>query len=264
MKSLEAIAELNAPDPLELVPTSSALMRCRRSIRNDRAGYLRLVREDMLPHVARCGLAEFCDVFCETGVFSVEGIGTTAARPPRAAGLRLKVHADELTTLGGAELAARLGAVSGGSSAVCQRRRHRRSRKVRHRLHLLPGTAMFLRMQYAPARKLIERGVVVPGQRLQSRHPPPVRARTAAVRHLACTQMGMLPSEAIAALTLNGAAALGRSDRLGSNRGAGQARRTSSSVMYRTIDSSSITSGQPVSTVINAAGVFPTLNRCAS
>jgi len=61
--------------------------------------------------VARCGLAEFCDVFCETGVFQLEE-SEQLLRAASAAGLRLKVHADELTTLGGAELAARLGAVS--------------------------------------------------------------------------------------------------------------------------------------------------------
>ncbi len=214
IKCLEAVAELNAEGPLELVPTFLGAHAVPPEYRGDRDGYLRLLLDDMLPAVARGRLAEFCDVFCETGVFSVEESRQILTRA-RDLGLRLKLHADELTPLGGAELAAAMGAASAD-----------------HLLHvsdagidalaasgtvatLLPGTAFFLGVAYAPARRLIERGVAValasdcnPGT-CPTENLPLVGA-------MACTQMKMLPAEAVNALTLNAAAALGRADRLGS------------------------------------------------
>ena len=214
LKCLEVIADLNAEGPLELVPTFLGAHAVPPEYAGDRAGYLRLLCEDMLPEVTRCRLAEFCDVFCETGVFSLEESQTLLTRA-RDLGFGLKLHADELTPLGGAELAARLGAASAdhllcvseagidalaGSSTVAT---------------LLPGTAFFLGVEYAPARRLIERGAAIalasdcnPGTCPTENLP--------LVGSMACTRMGLLPGEAVAALTLNAAAALGRSGRLGS------------------------------------------------
>jgi imidazolonepropionase len=168
----------------------------------------------MLPEVARCRLAEFCDVFCEAGVFSLDE-SDRILRRARELGLRLKLHADELTPLGGAELAARLGATSAdhllcvsdaGIDALAA------SKTV---ATLLPGTAFFLGVDYAPARRLIERGAVValasdcnPGTCPTENLP--------LIGTMACTQMRMLPGEVVTALTLNAAAALGRADRIGS------------------------------------------------
>jgi imidazolonepropionase len=214
VKCLEAVAELNAEGPLELVPTFLGAHAVPPEYRSDRDGYLRLLLDDMFPAVARGRLAEFCDVFCETGVFSVEESRRVLARA-RDLGLRLKLHADELTPLGGAELAAALGAASAdhllcvtdaGIDALAA------SGTV---ATLLPGTAFFLGMPYAPARRLIERGAAValasdcnPGT-CPTENLPLVGA-------MACTQMKMLPAEAVNALTLNAAAALGRADRVGS------------------------------------------------
>jgi imidazolonepropionase len=214
IKCLEAVAELNAEGPLELVPTFLGAHAVPPEYRSDRDGYLRLLLDDMLPQVARGRLAEFCDVFCEAGVFSVEESRRVLARA-RDLGLRLKLHADELTPLGGAELAAALGAASAdhllcvtdaGIDALAA------SGTV---ATLLPGTAFFLGMPYAPARRLIERGAAValasdcnPGT-CPTENLPLVGA-------MACTQMKMLPAEAVNALTLNAAAALDRADRLGS------------------------------------------------
>jgi imidazolonepropionase len=214
VKCLEAIAELNAEGPLELVPTFLGAHTVPPEFHSDRDGYLRLVVDEMLPEIARRRLAEFCDVFCETGVFSVAESARVLERAC-ALGLGLKLHADELTSLGGATLAARLGASSAdhllcvsddGIDALAA------SGTV---ATLLPGTAFFLGMPYAPARRLIERGVPValasdcnPGT-CPTENLPLVGA-------MACTQMKMLPAEAVTALTLNAAAALRRSDRLGS------------------------------------------------
>jgi imidazolonepropionase len=214
IKCLEAVAELNAEGPLELVPTFLGAHAVPPEYRSDRDGYLRLLLDDMLPEVARGGLAEFCDVFCEKSVFSIEESRRILARA-RDLGFGLKLHADELTPLGGAELAAGMQAVSAdhllcvtdaGIDALAA------SGTV---ATLLPGTAFFLGFPYAPARRLIERGVAValasdcnPGT-CPTENLPLVGA-------MACTQMKMLPAEAVNALTLNAAAALGRADRLGS------------------------------------------------
>jgi imidazolonepropionase len=213
-KCLEAVAELNAEGPVELVPTFLGAHAVPAEYRDRRDEYVRLVTDEMLPEVARCQLAECCDVFCETGVFSLEESERILGRA-RELGLQLKLHADELTPLGGAELAARLGALSAdhllcvsdaGIDALAA------SGTV---ATLLPGTAFFLGVPYAPARHLIERGAAValasdcnPGT-CPTENLPLIGA-------MACTQMGMLPGEVVTALTLNAAAALGRSERVGS------------------------------------------------
>ena len=213
IKCLEAIAELNAEGPLELVPTFLGAHAVPPEFRNDRAGYVRLLTEEMLPEVARRGLAEFCDVFCETGVFSVAE-SECILRKALDLGLQLKVHADELTPLGGAELAAQLGAASADHLLCITDAGIEALAGAGTVATLLPGTAFFLGVPYAPARRLIERGVVValasdcnPGTCPSENLP---LAGT-----MACTQMHMLPGEVVTALTLNAAAALRRSGRLG-------------------------------------------------
>lgn len=214
LKCLEAIRELDAEGPLELVPTFLGAHAVPPEYRSDRAGYLRLLMREMLPEIARCKLAEFCDVFCETGVFSLnesEAILTKA----HELGLRLKLHADELSALGGAELAGRLGATSADHLLCISDAGIDALAKAGTVATLLPGTAFFLGVPYAPARKLIERGVTValasdcnPGTCPTENLP--------LVGTMACTQMRMLPAEALRAMTRNAAAALGRADRLGS------------------------------------------------
>jgi len=214
LKCLEAIAELNEEGPLELVPTFLGAHAVPPEYRDDRAGYLRLLADDMLPEVARCRLAEFCDVFCETGVFSLDESRALLSRA-RELGFGLKLHADELTPLGGAELAVRLGAAS-ADHLLCVGEAGIDALAASDTVAtLLPGTAFFLGVDYAPARRLIERGAAVA---LASDCNPGTcpTENLLLVGSMACTQMKMLPGEAIAALTLNAAAALGRSDRVGS------------------------------------------------
>jgi imidazolonepropionase len=213
IKCLEAVAELNAEGPVELVPTFLGAHDVPPEFRSDRAGYVRLLTDELLPEVARRGLAEFCDVFCETGVFSVAE-SERVLRKALDLGLRLKVHADELSPLGGAELAARLGAAS-ADHLLCVTEAGIEALAASETVAtLLPGTAFFLGVPYAPARRLIERGLAValasdcnPGTCPTENLP--------LIGTMACTQMRMLPGEVVTALTLNAAAALRRSDRLG-------------------------------------------------
>jgi imidazolonepropionase len=214
LKCLEAVADLNREGPLELVPTFLGAHAVPPEYGGDRAGYVRLLTNEMLPEVARCRLAEFSDVFCETGVFSLEE-SEAMLRRAHGLGFRLKLHADELTPLGGAELAARLGATSADHLLCITDRGIDALAAADTVATLLPGTAFFLGLPFAPARRLIERGLAValasdcnPGTCPTENLP--------LVGVMACTQMKMLPAEALAALTLNAAAALGRSDTLGS------------------------------------------------
>jgi imidazolonepropionase len=214
IKCLEVIAELNTEGPLELVPTFLGAHAVPPEFRGDREGYLRLLTDEMLPEVARRRLAEFCDVFCETGVFSLAESERVLLRA-RELGLGLKLHADELTPLGGAELAARLGAVSADHLLCISDAGIDTLSQSGTVATLLPGTAFFLGVDYAPARRLIQRGVRValasdcnPGTCPTENLP--------LVGSMACTQMKMLPAEVMTALTHNGAAALGRVDRIGS------------------------------------------------
>jgi imidazolonepropionase len=214
LKCLEIIAQLNAEGPLELVPTFLGAHAVPPEFRDNREAYLRLLLDEMLPEIARCRLAEFCDVFCERDVFSLaesERILTKA----RTLGMRLKLHADELTPLGGAELAGRLGAVSADHLLCITDAGIEALAASGTVATLLPGTAFFLGVAYAPARRLIERGLAValasdcnPGT-CPTENLPLIGA-------MACTQMKMLPAETITALTLNAAAALGRAERIGS------------------------------------------------
>jgi imidazolonepropionase len=214
IKSLEVISELNDEHPCDLVPTFLGAHEVPPEFRDERERYIRLLIEKLIPEVSDRRLAEFCDVFCEQGVFNI----AESERILNAAvdhGLKLKIHADEFTPLGGAELAGRLGATSAdhllnvtdaGIDAMLA------SGTV---ATLLPGTAFFLGVPYAPARRLIDRGLPValatdcnPGSCMTENLP--------LIGTMACTQMKMLPAEVITALTLNGAAALGRSDNIGS------------------------------------------------
>jgi imidazolonepropionase len=214
LKCLEAIAELNQEGPLELAPTFLGAHAVPPEYQRDHDAYMRLLCDTMLPEVARSRLAEFCDVFCEKGVFSVSESETILNRA-RDLGFKLKLHADELSPLGGAELAARLGAVSADHLLCISDRSIDALAKAGTVATLLPGTAFFLGLPYAPARKLIERGVTValasdcnPGT-CPTENLPLIGA-------MACTQMKMLPSEVVASLTINAAAAVGRADRTGS------------------------------------------------
>jgi imidazolonepropionase len=214
LRCLEAVADLNAEGPWELVSTFLGAHAVPAEYAGDREGYLRLLSDEMLPEVARAKLARFCDVFCETGVFDLKE-SERLLEKASALGLLLKVHADELTQLGGAELAASLGAVSADHLLCVSPSGIKALAQAGTVATLLPGTAFFLGVEYAPARKLIDAGAVValasdcnPGTCPTENLP--------LVGSMACARMGMLPAEALNALTLNAARGLACADRVGS------------------------------------------------
>jgi imidazolonepropionase len=214
LKCLETIAELNAEGPLELVPTFLGAHAVPPEFQRDREGYISLLCQEMLPEVARRKLAMFCDVFCERGVFSVAESDRILSRA-RDLGLRLKLHADELSDLGGAELAGRLGATSADHLLCVSDAGIDALAAGETVATLLPGTALFLGLAYAPARRLIQRGAAVALASDCNPGTSPTENLTL-VGSLACTQMKMLPAEVVNALTLNAAAALAVADQVGS------------------------------------------------
>jgi imidazolonepropionase len=167
----------------------------------------------MIPTVAQRRLAEYCDVFCDQGAFSVEQ-SRRILRAGLAHGLRPRLHADEFSPSGGAELAAEVGALSADHLLRVRRDGIRALKQAGVTATLLPGTAFFLGLPYAPARAFLEAGVRValatdfnPG----SSYTPNMQL----VLTLACTQMRMTVEEAIEAATVGGAHALGLQAQVG-------------------------------------------------
>jgi imidazolonepropionase len=215
IKMLEAINELGREGPLEVVPTFLGAHEVPPEHRGQADRYIQVLVTEMIPEAASRRLARFNDVFCEQGVFSLEE-SEKVLNAGVFHGLRPKLHADELTPLGGAELAAEVKAVSADHLLFITDQGIEAMAKAGVVAVLLPGTAYFLSMgRYAPARRLIERGVPValatdcnPGSCMTESLP--------LVLNMACTQMRLTPAEAIAAATINAAWAIGEAGRAGS------------------------------------------------
>ena len=217
LKTLRVIARLQEVLPLRIVPTFLGAHEIPLEYRESsarRQEYVDLVIHEMIPAVASARLARFADVFCETGVYTVDESRAilTAARN---AGLMLKLHADELTSSGGAELAASLGAVSADHLAAVSDAGIAALGHASTVATLLPGTMLFLgKTKHAPARKLIEVGVPValatdfnPGT-----SPTP---NLPLVLMLGVSQLHLSVAEALLGATVNGAAAVGLADSVG-------------------------------------------------
>lgn len=215
IKILEALSILRNRSRLEIVRTFLGAHDIPEEHRQSRQEYIRLIIEEMIPRVARQGLAEFCDVFCDTGYFTL-----TEAREillaAKGAGLGLRIHAEELEHSGGAQLAAALGARSADHLEWIDEDDIEALRKAGTVATLLPGTAFNLGLaRYPPARRLIAAGVPVA---LATDFNPGscFTLNMQLILSIACSQMKMTPAEAITAATLNGAYSLGASERLGS------------------------------------------------
>ncbi len=215
LKSLEVIARLNREQPIELVPTFLGAHEFPDEYRENRPGYVDLLVNEMIPEVARRKLAEYCDIFTEAGVFDIE----QSRRIMQAAkdhGLKLKFHAEELKPIGGAELAAELGAVSADHLVYITDSGIAKMAAAGTIAVLLPATTFFLgHKEYAPARKMIGAGVPVA---LATDFNPGSSCTTSlgAAMTVAAIQLKMTPEEILNAVTVNSAAALDRLDRIGS------------------------------------------------
>ena len=215
LKMLEVIRDLNDEGPMTVIPTFMGAHEIPPEFRQNPEAYVDLVISRMIPEVAARKLARFCDVFCEAGVFSVEQ-SERIFRAAASVGLEPRVHADELTDLGGAAMAARIKARTADHLLFASDDGIRQMAAAGVIAVLLPGTAYFLHMQrYARARDMIAAGVPValatdfnPGSCMTESLP--------LIMNLACTQMRMLPAEAIVGATINAAWAIGEENCAGS------------------------------------------------
>ncbi len=214
LKQLRVTKTLNEKQPVELVSTYLGAHALPKEYKENREAYINLMCDTVIPQVAKEGLAEFCDVFCETGVFDAQ----EAERVLKAGlehGLRPKMHADEINAIGGTETAGKLGAISvehliaatddgiaamaeGGCVAVC-----------------LPATSFYLSKPYARAKDMIAAGVpVAAASDFNPGSCPSFNLQF--VMNLACWNYGLSPEEVLTAVTLNAAAAINRADKVGS------------------------------------------------
>jgi imidazolonepropionase len=215
LRSLEAIRLAASRHPATVVPTFLGAHEVPREHRGDRARYVDLLVAEMIPAVAERRLAVFADVFCEEGVFTVEE-SRRILLAARERGLKLRIHADELATTGGAELAGELGARSADHLVFVSERGMRALAGASCVATLLPSAAFYLRLgRFAPARGLIGAGAPValasdanPGGGLSPSLPFAMA--------LGCFSMGLSLEEALAAVTVNAACSLDLQDEVGS------------------------------------------------
>jgi imidazolonepropionase len=197
-----------------LVPTLLAAHEVPPEFRQDRAGWVRIVAEEIVPRAAREGLARFCDVFCEEGVFTVPE-SRRILESARRAGLGLRVHADELARSGGALLAAELGAASADHLLFIGAEEIAAMAKAGTVAVILPGTAWWMRSRRAPARDLLAAGV--PVAVASDANPGTCCTESlAAVAAHACLDSGLSVEETLTGMTLNAASSLGLAGEIGS------------------------------------------------
>ncbi len=218
LRILSLHKELNAEQPLEIVSTFLGAHVVPEEFRGKSGGtrqYLQLLTEELIPEVAENELAEFCDVFCERGAFSVADSRRVLAAG-KARGLVARVHAEQLSHSGATRMGMEMNAASCDHLEYLQAADIRALGKSRTVATLLPGCDFHLGLdRYAPARELIDAGAIVA---LATDFNPGTSPtlNMAMILSLACSLLRMTPAEAIAAATINAAYSLGREKRIGS------------------------------------------------
>jgi imidazolonepropionase len=214
LKMLEVIKRLNQMHSVDVAPTFLGAHTIPPEFLNNPQGYVSLVIDEMIPKVTEKGLAEFCDVFCERGVFGLEQARRILAAGKNL-GLKPRLHADEMSMLGGAELAAGIGAVSADHLLFSSDEGIKAMAEKGVVATLLPAAAFSLMSgRYADARVMINHGVPVA---LGTDFNPNCWVENQQlVIALACHLMKLTPAEAITACTINAAHALNRANEIGS------------------------------------------------
>lgn len=214
LRQLTAMKELNEEHPVDIVTTFLGPHSVLPEWKGKERDFLDKMITEVMPVVREKNLAEFADIFCEKGVFSIED-SEYYLNKAKDMGFKLKIHADEMNSLGGAELAARVGAFSADHLLKASDEGIKQMAEKKVISTLLPATAFGLKEEYAPARKMIDGGAAVaiasdfnPGSCFTNSIPLLVA--------LGCIYMNMSIEEVITALTINGAAALDRADQIGS------------------------------------------------
>jgi imidazolonepropionase len=214
IKSLEVLKDLGAEHPLDIVPTFLGAHEIPLEYRENRQAYVEKVAQEMIPEVARQGLAAYCDVFCERGVFTAEE-SREILEAARRAGMGLRIHADEFSASGGSLLAGELGAATADHLVAIDEAGLGALERGGVTAVLLPGTSFYLGLDHdAPARTMIERGIPVA---LSTDFNPgsSVTHSMQLILTLACVRLRMTPAEALSAATINAAYTLDRQGAVG-------------------------------------------------
>jgi imidazolonepropionase len=215
LKMLRVIRRLKAWAPIPIKATFLGAHALPLAYKENKEGYLREVLEVMLPEIAAQGLADYIDVFCETGFFSEED-SLRILKEGRKYGLKGKIHANQLHLSGGVQAGYAGKALSVDHlETVSEEEIHLLGKPDAPMATLLPGAAYFLRMPFPPARELLRAGAsLVLASDFNPGSSPSGNMNT--VVSMACIQMRMLPEEAINAATLNGAYAMEIENEVGS------------------------------------------------
>lgn len=214
LKMLRVVRRIREEEPIEVRATFLGAHAVARDYIGRQKEYVDLVCEEMIPAVAAEGLADFVDVFCDRGFFTLEETERIIRAGARY-GMRAKIHANELAISGGVQLGVKEGALSVDHLEQMGQEEIEALKGAKTMPTMLPGAAFFLGMSYPPARRMIEAGLAVA---LASDYNPgsSPSGNMRMVMALAATQMRMTPTEALHAATLNGAAAMGLSHDFGS------------------------------------------------
>jgi imidazolonepropionase len=214
IRALRLLAALSGDRMPRIVPTLLAAHEVPPEFRDDRKQWVHIVADEIVPRAAGEGLAVFCDVFCEEGVFTVPE-SRTILEAARRAGLGLRVHADELALSGGAMLAAELSAASADHLLFIGEAEIAALARAGTVAVILPGTAWWMRSRRAPARALIEAGVPVAVASDSNPGTCNTESLPAVAAH-ACLDSGLSVEETLTGMTLNAAASLGLAAEIGS------------------------------------------------
>lgn len=214
LKQLRAMKELGEEHPIDVVTTFLGPHSVLPEYKGKEREFIDKMLNEVMPIVKKEHLAEFADIFCEKKVFEIED-SEYYLNKAKEMGFKLKIHADEIYSLGGAELAARVGAFSADHLLKASDEGIKQMAQKGVISTLLPATAFCLKEEYAPARKMIDGGCAValasdlnPGSCFTNNIPLLVA--------LGCIYMNMSIEEVVTALTINGAAAVDRADKVGS------------------------------------------------
>lgn len=214
IKQLEAIRTLSETLPLRITPTFMGAHDFPKELKGDRNAYIDQIVNEMLPYISENKLAEFNDVFVDKGYYTTDE-GTRVLEAGKKHGLMPKAHCDELADVGAATMAANAGAISADHLLFVSDEGIANLKKSGTVAGLLPGTAYFIKMPYAPARKLIDSGVITaiatdcnPGSCFTE--------NMQIIMSLSVINMGMTAEEAISAATINGAYSIRKSHEVGS------------------------------------------------
>lgn len=214
-RQLEVVQKLHEDHPIDLISTFMAAHAIPEEYKGNNQAYLDLIIESMLPRVKEENLAEFCDIFCEQGVFTAEEARSLLTKA-KDMGFKLRIHADEIKSIGGVDLAAELGTVSAEHLMVITDQGIDKLSHAKVIGNLLPATTFSLMEDtYAPARKMLDKGMAITLSTDSNPGSCPT-ANLQFVMQLGSFMMRLTPVEILNAVTINAAYSVDRQAQIGS------------------------------------------------